>query len=134
VYVFVDRYEQPTVPAMFDFANPDCHSPQRFVTTVPQQALFLMNSPFMRSQAERLAAPPPDAAGAADAHVIETLYRRVLQREPGPGEVELALRFISDARSLQSPAFLRPGRTRPQSALSQFAQVLLMSNEFQFSD
>src|SRR5205823_5279052 len=48
VYLFVNRFEQPTVPAMFDFANPDQHSPQRFVTTVPAQALFLMNSPFIR--------------------------------------------------------------------------------------
>jgi hypothetical protein len=29
VYLFVNRYEQATVPAMFDFANPDQHSPQR---------------------------------------------------------------------------------------------------------
>ena len=34
IYLFVDRYEQPTVPATFDFANPDRHSPQRFVTVV----------------------------------------------------------------------------------------------------
>jgi len=106
VYLFVDRYEQPTVPAMFDFANPDRHSPQRFVTTVPQQALFLMNSPFMRSQAEKLAAQLPGAGGTVDAQGIKALYRRVLQRDPKPGEVELARRFVSDAQSLQSPAFL----------------------------
>ncbi len=105
VYLFVDRYEQPTVPAMFDFANPDRHSPQRFVTTVPQQALFLMNSPFIRGQAEQLAARLPAGSGM-DAGAVGALYRRVLQRDPKPGEVELAQRFITDAQTLQTPAFL----------------------------
>src|SRR4029079_7321182 len=76
VYLFVDRYDQPTVPAMFDFANPDRHSPQRFVTTVPQQALFLMNSPFMVAQAEKLASQVPGSGGAIDEKVIAELYRR----------------------------------------------------------
>ena len=40
----------------FDFASPDTHSPQRFATTVPQQALFMMNSPFVIEQAKALAA------------------------------------------------------------------------------
>lgn len=98
VLLFVDRYDQPTVPAMFDFANPDSHSPQRFVTTVPQQALFLMNSPFMKTQAERLAG---QAAGlpTAEAQVAE-LYRRALLREPRADEASLATRFLAEAQGL----------------------------------
>lgn len=93
VYHFVDRYEQPTVPAMFDFANPDAHSPQRYATTVPQQALFLMNSPYMKQQADKLV----QAAG----NDITALYRRVLQRDPKPGELELARQFVGDAETLR---------------------------------
>jgi len=40
----------------FDFAVPDASSPRRFVTTVPQQALFLMNSPFLHEQTRVLTA------------------------------------------------------------------------------
>lgn len=101
VYLFVDRYEQPTVPAMFDFANPDSHSPQRFVTTVPQQALFLMNSPFMRQQSSQLAAKLAASPGRADAGAIRDLYRRLLLREPRPDELELARRFLDEAAALQ---------------------------------
>ncbi|MBL9133426.1 MAG: PSD1 domain-containing protein, partial [Verrucomicrobiaceae bacterium] len=89
LYLKVDRYDQATVPAMFDFANPDSHSPQRFNTTVPQQALFLMNSPFMRARA--------DVFATAE---IDSLYRRILARVPTTEEKALAQRFIDDATTL----------------------------------
>lgn len=102
VLLFVDRYDQPTVPAMFDFANPDSLSPQRFVTTVPQQALFLMNSPFMRDRANELAALAPKVGSGPDAQAVTALYQRVLLRDPQPNEVELAQRFFTDAAGLQT--------------------------------
>ncbi len=100
LYHFVDRYEQATVPATFDFANPDSHSPMRFVTTVPQQALFLMNSPFMQRQAAALSASLPVNGSSVDAETITALYRRVLLREPTTRELELAGRFVADAGTL----------------------------------
>ena len=56
VYGFIDRQNLDGVYRTFDFAVPDATNPKRFVTTVPQQALFLMNSPFIQEQAKRLAA------------------------------------------------------------------------------
>ena len=56
LYGFIDRQNLDGVYRTFDFAVPDATSPRRFVTTVPQQALFLMNSPFLHEQARRLAA------------------------------------------------------------------------------
>ena len=104
LYLEVDRYEQATVPAMFDFANPDSHSPQRFVTTVPQQTLFLMNSPFMRERSTMLSQQIPDAKDATA--IVTTLYRKVLLRDPKPAELKTASRFLSDADEMQSkPAF-----------------------------
>lgn len=102
VYLFVNRYEQATVPATFDFANPDTLSPQRFVTTVPQQTLFLMNSPFMKSRADQVAQKVPANNSGIDSESLKALYRQVLLREPSPDEVELAGRFVNDATSLQS--------------------------------
>lgn len=107
IYLFVDRYEQASVPAMFDFANPDAHSPQRFVTTVPQQALFLMNSPFMRNQSGNLAAKLPVEGSTPDAKTVQALYRKVLLREPKPKELEVAQRFLSASESSkEEPAYL----------------------------
>lgn len=107
IYLLVDRYEQPTVPAMFDFANPDSHSPQRFVTTVPQQALFLMNSPFIAQRATQLVKQIPISGSSPDAATIRDLYRRVLLRDPSLAEQGIAQQFLGDAESLQhSPAFI----------------------------
>src|SRR5262249_15136146 len=55
VYGFIDRQNLPGLMRTFDFTPPDATSPQRHETSVPQQALFLMNGPFMRQQVERLA-------------------------------------------------------------------------------
>jgi hypothetical protein len=102
LYLKVDRYDQASVPAMFDFANPDSHSPQRFNTTVPQQALFLMNSPFMRARADAIAKATPQAGTTLDSEAIRTMYHRILARDPKPDEVELAQRFAADATELNA--------------------------------
>ena len=104
IYLFVDRYEQATVPAMFDFANPDSHSPARFVTTVPQQTLFLMNSPFIRTNAEKLATKLPIEGSTVDAKTIKSLYNQVLLRDPKLDEADLAKRFLNDSQTLQQDA------------------------------
>src|SRR5262249_56748270 len=65
VYGFIERQNLPGMFRTFDFATPDTTSPQRYTTTVPQQSLFLMNSPFVVEQARHLAArtaSEPDAA------------------------------------------------------------------------
>jgi cytochrome c553 len=102
VYLFVDRFQQESVPAVFDFANPDTHSPVRSDTTVPQQALFLMNSPFARDQADRIAQKVPVAGGKVESEALKNVYRRVLLRDPSEKELEIASRFINEASELQA--------------------------------
>jgi hypothetical protein len=108
LYLLVDRYEQATVPAMFDFANPDNHSPMRYVTNVPQQALFLMNSPFMVQRAGKAAEKTPVQGSSVDSASIQALYHGVLLRDARPAEVEMAQRFVGDAEKLErrSAAFI----------------------------
>ncbi len=50
VYGFIDRQNLPGLFRTFDLASPDVSTPQRYTTTVPQQALFLLNSPFAWSK------------------------------------------------------------------------------------
>src|SRR6185437_10695025 len=56
LYGLIDRQFLPSTLRMFDFANPDLHVPTRSETTVPQQALFAMNHPFVAQQAQSLIA------------------------------------------------------------------------------
>ena len=112
VYGFIDRQNLDGVYRTFDFAVPDATSPRRFVTTVPQQALFLMNSPFLHEQARRLAAlvarSPVEAPGRhgrlgrGPAEQVRRLYRRVLGRLPEPDELALALAFIRRDKPAQA--------------------------------
>jgi hypothetical protein len=55
IYGLIERQNLPGIFRTFDFANPDTSSQRRFHTTVPQQALFLLNSPFVLEQARALA-------------------------------------------------------------------------------
>src|SRR5438552_8069670 len=101
VYGVIDRQFLPGVFRVFDFANPDMHSPQRLDTTVPQQALFFMNSPFVVERARTLAGRT-DAVRNSD-HRIQELYGLVFQRLATTRQVELAKRFIAAVESLPSP-------------------------------
>ncbi len=138
VYGFIDRQNLDGLYRTFDFAVPDATSPRRFVTTVPQQALFLMNSPFLHDQARRLAASvrPEDSSDPSEG--IRRLYRRVFLRGPGPDELALAEEFLR--RQSGPPAAALDSWKRaitskagePLSPWEQLAQVLFLTNEFMF--
>jgi hypothetical protein len=99
VYGFIDRQNLPGLFRTFDFANPDTTSPQRFSTTVPQQALYLMNSPFVMSQARHLMRRPELRALDEDVARVQALYRLVYQREPAADELGLGTRFIASQKA-----------------------------------
>jgi hypothetical protein len=125
IYGVVDRTNFPGTMRSFDVASPDQHSPQRFQTTVPQQALFLMNSPFVTAQAKALAARPDVASAATPDEKITRLYRITLGRSPTTTEAKLGRTFVAAAVPRSDPAF---------GPWAQYAQVLLLSNEFAFVD
>jgi hypothetical protein len=120
VYGFIDRQNLPGTFRSFDLALPDTHAPQRFTTTVPQQALFLMNSPFVMEQARALTAR---AIESDPAKRIAALYRLVYSRPPTAEELAVAGEFVK-----------APAEGNAMSAWDQLGQVLLLSNEFAFID
>jgi mono/diheme cytochrome c family protein len=95
VYAFIERQNLPGIFRTFDFASPDATSPQRFYTTVPQQALFLLNSPFVVQQAQGFLARPEVKSAHDDEQRIERLYRLAYQRAPEREEVSLAKQFLA---------------------------------------
>jgi mono/diheme cytochrome c family protein len=133
VYGFIDRQNLPGMYRTFDFASPDTHAPRRYTTTVPQQALFLMNSPFVVQLAQALAARPEVAQASPAEPRVEALYRLLYGRPPSAEEVELGVRFIDEASRERE----RPEGGAPATKLSpweQYTQVLLLANEFAFVD
>jgi mono/diheme cytochrome c family protein len=117
LYGFVDRLQVPALYRAFDFPSPDATSAHRDETTIPQQALFLMNSPFVIERARDLARR---SQGGGDMYTrVKDLYRLCFGRSPSTEEVELARQFLGNG----SPA-----------AWERFAQALLATDEFVFLD
>jgi len=100
VYAFIDRQNLPGLFRTFDFAGPDTHAPRRYETDVPQQALFLLNSPFVMEQAAHLTEP---LAEESPQEKVRQLYRRILAREPSSAEIELAVNYLAAAPTTQEP-------------------------------
>jgi hypothetical protein len=124
IYALIERQNLPGLFRTFDFANPDTSNQGRFHTTVPQQALFLMNSPFVIEQARSLAERPEIKSAASSVDKVTALYRLAFQRLPARSELQLGTQFIS----AQAPG------ASSLSPLEQYAQVLLLSNELVFVD
>lgn len=96
LYGFIDRQNLPGLFRTFDFASPDNTSARRFETTVPQQALYMMNNPFVTTQSRRLIDELHAQPDKNPAHWIAHLYRRILQREPSSSEAAASLRAVED--------------------------------------
>ncbi len=127
LYGLIDRQGLPGMLPTFDFASPDAHSPQRYTTTVPQQALFLMNSPFLVEMAKAFAARDDVKALGNPADRVARMIGIAWGRAPSHDETKLALTFFEDdQRASASGGSL--------DAWEAFAQALLLSNEFAYVD
>ena len=98
IYGLIDRQFLPGALRIFDFANPDMHNPQRPDTTVPQQALFFMNSPFVIEQARAFSRQFESAKHQSTGSVVNELYRAFYQRPPTASQLALGRSFIAAAR------------------------------------
>lgn len=151
VYGLVDRQNLPGFFRSFDFAVPDQCAERRPRTSVPQQALFALNSAFVQEQAAALVGRAKaevtsgveggtgtgtevgSGVGEMPAEqrrrIVETLFRRALGRRPAAGEVTRAERFLAGGASGATEA-----TTGTFGSWEQLAQVLLVSNEAVFVD
>ncbi|HEV8605147.1 MAG TPA: PSD1 and planctomycete cytochrome C domain-containing protein [Tepidisphaeraceae bacterium] len=130
LYGFIDRQNLPALWRAFDFASPDTHSPQRYVTTVPQQALYLMNSPFAMEQARRLMMRK-EISGVSEAEKkVGAMYRVLYSREASAEEIAMGVEFVNYEKQ-KGPAIPARGALTPWE---KYAQVLLAGNEFVFVD
>jgi hypothetical protein len=108
IYGFIDRQNLPGMFRTFDLATPDSTSPQRFSTTVPQQALFMMNGPFVVEQTRHLLERSEVKSAASPEKKIERLYEIALQRDPDPQELKLASKFIQQQSAIAPQLDLTP--------------------------
>jgi cytochrome c553 len=120
VYLPVLRDQLPDVLRQFDFAEPSLVTGRRERTNVPPQALYLMNSAFVRARAaavaERLL-----AEASTDGDRIRAAYRRCLGRAPDPEELRLVHAFLAAVPD-------------PDQGWPDLCQALLASADFRMLD
>jgi len=104
IYGTIDRRNMPEVYNQFDFANPDITTGKRYETIVPQQALFMMNSPLVVEQARAIVNRPDFRNAHGEEERVKLLYDLIYQREPTPTEMKLGMEFIDDAPPVEIPA------------------------------
>lgn len=133
VYLCMLRHAPPPELAAFDLPDFVGVVGQRDESTLPTQALFLLNSPLVVAQAETLAQRLLIDDSHDEARKIIEGYRLVLQREPTPYEVGRAKNYIVAIQS----QLRRDSISDEHSTLKAWAswcQALLASNEFRFVD
>jgi len=138
IYGFIDRQNVPGLFRAFDFADPDTITGRRYATTVPQQALFFFNNPFVMQQAVQLAADSANVPIENDQR-IRSLYQQLFQREPTDDELSLANQFLSHEPSESAvdagavtPS--KPDQSRNLRPWERLVHVLLMADELMFVD
>ena len=95
IYLPLLRGVTPRSLEVFDPVEQTLVTGRREVTTVPSQALYLLNSPFVRRQALTLAERLLADSDATDASRVTIAYQRALSRPPTADEVERALAFLA---------------------------------------
>ena len=127
VYLMTSRLKRHPFLALFDGADPNASTADRLGTTVPTQALTLLNSPFVRDTATKLATrvsspnTPPEAALARAFHMA-------LSRHPGEAE------FAKFGAYLRQQLGENPSPETTSKARAQTCLALLCTNEFIYVD
>ena len=94
VYALVDRGNLDEMFKTFDFPNPNSTAGQRFISTVSQQALFMMNSPMLLNLAEQIISRKEFTNIQDNRSRIVTLYNMFYQRDPEPLEIKHGERYL----------------------------------------
>ncbi len=123
LYTVVSRYAPNATLTLFDFPEPNLTSDQRNVTTVPQQQLFVLNSPFMFEMSREFAKRLENAA-SGDEDRLRLGWQLAYARQPTDEEIAVAMEF------LQTPADSTV--VDQLNRWEQLSHSLLASNEFMF--
>ncbi len=129
VYLRVKRSELVPFMTMFDAPEPTQSIGDRGNTTVPSQALAVMNSPLVHRLAaqllDRVMATKPDSTEAS----ISKAYEIVFARLPNAGEMQRMKAFIA-----QQTRLLGDKPDAGTQAMREFCHALLCLNEFIYVD
>jgi hypothetical protein len=127
VYLPIVRNLLPEFLRAFDFAEPSMIVGRRQETTVPAQALFLLNSTFVTKQAQAMANTILGEGNSAPETLVTQAYQRALSRSPTEDELARAMKFHQEALDDK-------GDDDNDNALAHLCHALFASAEFRYLD
>jgi mono/diheme cytochrome c family protein len=129
VYLPVVRSAVYDVFQTLDFPDPSVPNGQRTATTIPAQALFMLNGALADQTSDALAKAVLAAGGDAAARVREA-YRRAFGRAPTAAELDKVLAYLKASEDAADPK--STADERRLRAWRGLCRVLFASNEFVF--
>jgi hypothetical protein len=136
IYLPIDRSALYEMFSTFDYVETANHIEQRPATTVPQQALFIMNSSLVYQQSANMAAMILKEASfespEGQRRMIEMAFERLYSRLPTDAEVVRSEQFLSDAD--QQLSRIADPVARKHQAFAGLCRSLMAGNEFLFVD
>ena len=129
VYAYIKRGLKYPMFEVFDEPDLNVTCERRATSTVPTQALTLLNNEFTLKQAGYFADRVWQAAGPNPEKQVTEMYRIALSRDPSASEMRANLEFLkkqTDAAAAKNAA----GDSAARSALNDLAHVTLNLNEF----
>jgi len=131
VYLMVQRLHLHPYLSLFNGADTTAPTELRDTSTVPLQALYLSNSPFVHEQAEGLARRLMETADPLER--VRQAYLRTLSRPPTEAESKRVLDYAERYVALSLKEGISAGQVE-REAWASVGRVLLMSNEFLYVD
>jgi hypothetical protein len=125
VYLPVLRNALPPFLDAFDFADPSLVVGERNTSTVATQALFLLNDPFVREQAQAAAKRLLGEPAADQDERIKMAFCRTLARQPSANERTVARRTLDAAGKSED---------EQSAAWEQLFHALFASVDFRYRD
>lgn len=133
VYAYVKRGLKYPMFEVYDLPDLNTTCERRAVSTVPTQALTMLNNEFILIQAGHFAQRVFQEAGSGFDKQVKTMYRIALSREPSPRELDSNVAFLSKQRDHEMTAGTGASQDKAAlAALTDLAHVLLNLNEFAY--
>jgi len=126
VYLMTQRQKRHPFLALFDGPDTNASTADRLETTVPTQALYFLNDPFVHQKADAWATRL-ESDITSESQQIDQAYRLALCRSATSQEAKEATDFLNAYRTELSNAGLDNVQHR---AMAAFLRTLLGSNEF----
>lgn len=130
VYQLVRRLRKTEIHELFDGPDANECTGMRRETTVPSQALFMMNSPFIHSHSQSFARRVMREA-ENDEQRVRLAHKMAFGTEISKETVDTAIQYVQEQMAKMDKGSEQDKAVR---AWASYCRVLLMSNEFVFID